>query len=277
MSRAPRTFGIPAARRLGAAWIICLLTLAGCGRSEPPANIVMVNGPDPETLDPALASGIEDLRVISGLFEGLARNDPVTAAAIPGLAERWEISPDGRAYTFHLRDKLSWAPGHRITADDVVYSWRRVLDPRTASEYAGQLFYVNNAEDYNSGKIADPDLVGVHALDDRTVRVELNSPTAFFLDLCAFQTLSVVPRYFIEKYGENWMREPTMPTSGPYLLQSWRLNDKIRLRKNPWYWDAVNTEVGHPRFSRRQHSEHGAQPLRSRRGGHYLGPRLVAR
>jgi oligopeptide transport system substrate-binding protein len=234
MSFWPRTFG--------AAWLVCLLTLAGCGRPEPPASLVTVNGPDPETLDPALASGIEDLRVISGLFEGLARNDPVTAAPIPGLAERWDISPDGCVYTFHLRDKLFWTAGKPITAQDVVYSWRRVLDPQTASEYAGQLYYVKNGEDYNSGRIKDPKLVGVHALDDRTVRVELNSPTAFFLDLCTFQTLCVVPRYFIEQHGEDWMRSPEMPTSGPYLLDCWRLNDKIRLRKNPWYWDAANTK-----------------------------------
>lgn len=203
----------------------------------------MVNGPDPETLDPALATGIEDLRVVSGLFEGLCRNDPVTGAAIPGLAERWEISPDGRIYMFHLRDKLFWEASRPITAADVVYSWRRVLDPHTAAEYAGQLFYVKNGEDFNSGKIKGPDLVGVHALDDRTVRVELNQPTAFFLDLCTFQTLCVVPRYFIEQHGDDWMRAPAMPTSGPYLLEYWRLNDRIRARKNPFYWDAVNTKA----------------------------------
>ena len=230
--------------RLKIACIGLLLALAGCTRSEPQADLVMINGPDPETLDPALATGIEDLRVIAGLFEGLTRNDPVTAAPIPGLAGRWEISPDGCVYTFHLRDNLFWTAGEPITAQDVVYSWRRVLDPQTASEYAGQLFYVKNGEDYNSGKIKDPSLVGVRALDARTVQVELNQPTAFFLDLCAFQTLSVVPRQVIEKYGEDWMRARPLPTSGPYLLDFWRLNDKIRLRKNPFYWDAANTKSG---------------------------------
>src|SRR5271170_3740304 len=107
MSLLPRTLGAsPGARRLLTAWLAGLLALAGCTGSEPPADLVMINGPDPETLDPALATGIEDLRVILGLFEGLTRNDPVTAAAIPGLAERWEISSDGCVYTFHLRDKL---------------------------------------------------------------------------------------------------------------------------------------------------------------------------
>jgi oligopeptide transport system substrate-binding protein len=81
----------------------------------------------------------------------------------------------------------------------------------------------------------------VQALDARTVRVTLNHPTAFFLDLCTFQTLAVVPRKLIEKYGEDWLRARPLATSGPYLLQEWRLNDKIRLVKNPYYWDADNT------------------------------------
>ena len=177
------------------------------------------------------------------LFEGLTRYDPVTARPIPGLAEKWEISTDGRVYTFHLRDKLFWSPGQPITAGDVVYSWRRALDPQTAAEYAGQLYYLTNAEAYNNGSLKDPALVGVHALDSRTVRVELNNPTAFFLDLCAFQTLAVVPRQVIAQYGGQWLRASPLPTSGPYLLDAWRLNDKIRLRKNPCYWDAANTRT----------------------------------
>lgn len=202
----------------------------------------MVNGPDPQTLDPGLATGIEDLRVTAGLFEGLTRYDPVTSAPIPGLAERWDISSNGCIYTFHLRTNLLWTTGHSITAHDVVFTWLHVLNPATAAEYAGQLFYVKNGEEYNGGTIKDPSLVGVHALNDYTVRVELNQPTAFFLDLCAFQTLCVVPQYIVEKYGEEWMNAKPLPTSGPYLLDYWRLNDRIRLRKNPFYWDAANTK-----------------------------------
>jgi oligopeptide transport system substrate-binding protein len=223
------------------ATLLLALAVAGCGRREPKPDLVIINGPDPETLDPALGTGIEDLRVIAGLFEGLTRNDPVTARPIPGLAESWEISPDGCVYTFHLREKLMWSPGDPITAGDVVYSWLRALEPVMASEYAGQLFYIKNGEAYNSGKIKDASQVGVQALDARTVRVTLKQPTAFFLDLCTFQTLAVVPRKVIEKYGEDWLRARPLPTSGPYLLGEWRLNDKIRLVKNPFYWDATGT------------------------------------
>jgi oligopeptide transport system substrate-binding protein len=218
----------------------CLLT-PGCVRREPPADITILNGAEPQSLDPAIIVGQADMRVVQGLFEGLMRLDPKTSRPIPGLAERWEISPDGKTYTFHLRANLVWSTGEPIRADDVVYSWIRALDPATASEYAGQLFYLKNAEEFNAGKIKDPSLVGVHALDPFTVRVELNHPTAFFLDLCAFPTLYVVPRQTIEKYGDHWLMARPLPVSGPYELVYWRLNDKVRLKKNPRYWDAANT------------------------------------
>jgi oligopeptide transport system substrate-binding protein len=144
-------------------------------------------------------------------------------------------------YTFHLRAGAVWSTGDPITAHDFVYSWRRVLAPETAAEYAGQLFFLKNAEEYNTGQLKDPALVGVRALDDRTLRVELHSPIPFFLSLCAFGTLAVVPRQHIERHDERWLTVPPVPTSGPYELVSWRLNDKIRVRKNPRYWDAAGT------------------------------------
>ena len=217
------------------------LLLSGCGRSEPSADLVIANGGEAGSLDPATATTIEDLRVCMALFEGLMRVDPVTAQPVPGLAERFEKSPDGRTYLFFLRTNAVWSTGGRITAHDFVWSWLRVLDPATASEYAGQLFYIKGAEAYFTNKVRNPSQVGVRALDDLTLRVELVNPTAFFLDLCAFQTLYVVPRAAIEKHGDRWMRVRPLAVSGPYQLDQWRLNDRVRLRRNPRYWDAVNT------------------------------------
>jgi oligopeptide transport system substrate-binding protein len=219
----------------------CLLA-SGCIRSDPPADLTILNGAEPETLDPALLTGQPEFRVVIGLFEGLMRLDPKTARPIPGLAGSFEISPDGRVYTFHLRTNLVWSTGGPITADDVVYSWIRALNPATASDYAGQLFYLKNGEDFNAGKIKDPSLVGVHALDKFTVRVELNRPTPFFLDICALPITYAVPRQTIEKYGDRWIMARPLPSSGPYELVYWRLNDKVRLRKNPRYWDAAQTQ-----------------------------------
>jgi oligopeptide transport system substrate-binding protein len=214
--------------------------LNGCG-GGPPADLIIVNGAEPGSLDPAASTGLEELRITMALFEGLMRVDPETARPIPGLAERYTNSPDGLVYTFYLRTNLQWSTGGRITAHDFVYSWLRVLDPATASEYAGQLFYIKNAEAYYKRELKDPEQVGVKAVDDLTLRVELANPTAFFLDLCAFQTLSVVPRTAIEKHGDRWLRSPPVPVSGPYQLEAWRLSDRVRLRANPRYWDAANT------------------------------------
>jgi oligopeptide transport system substrate-binding protein len=172
----------------------------------------------------------------------LTQYDPKTGRPIPGLAERWEISSDGRVYTFYLRTNLVWSTGEPIRADDVVYSWIRALDPATASEYAGQLFFLKNGEDFAAGKIKDPALVGVHALDPLTVRVELSHPTPFFPDICAMPLTCVVPRQTIEKYGDRWLMAKPLPVSGPYELVYWRLNDKVRLQKNPRYWDATHTQ-----------------------------------
>ena len=229
--------------------ILCGLLLStifvfgsGCSRHFGPADVVIINGNEPESLDPAIVSGISEMRITKGLFEGLVRLDPHTASPIPGLAERWDISPDGATYTFHLRQGLAWSTGEPITASDVVYSWMRTLDPATAADYAGQLFYIRNAEDFYMRKITDPAKVGFRALDAATFRVELTQPLAFFLDLCALPALAVVPRQAIEKYGDRWVNNPSLPCSGPYKLGAWRLNDRVRLLKNPHYWDAANTQ-----------------------------------
>ncbi|HMC27955.1 MAG TPA: peptide ABC transporter substrate-binding protein, partial [Verrucomicrobiae bacterium] len=227
-------------------WVsILLLVLAfilcGCAPSERRADLVIINGAEPETLDPAILTGQPDIRVALSMFEGLARFDPVTGEGVPGIAEKWKVSPNGREYTFHLRSNVVWSTGEPITAHDFVYSWLRALNPYTASDYAGQLFFLENAEEYNGGKLKDGALVGVHALDDSTLRVNLNTPCPFFIDLCAFQTLAVVPRKAIDAYGDRWIMKRPLPVSGPYLLEYWRIHDKIRLRKNPRYWDAEHT------------------------------------
>jgi len=128
-------------RTLGPLRLLAFLGLfnAGCARVDSPPDFTINNAAEPETLDPALASGVPDGRVIGALFEGLTRLDPVTATPIPGIAERWEISNDGRVYTFFLRTNAVWSTGDPILAEDVVYSWRRVVNPSTGAYYAGQL------------------------------------------------------------------------------------------------------------------------------------------
>ena len=223
--------------------VLSALLLCGCVPHERRADLVIINGAEPESLDPAIITGFAEMRIVSAMFEGLTRLNARNAAAEPSLAERWEISPDGMTYIFHVRSNAVWSTGEPITAQDFVYSWIRALDPATASDYAGQLFCLKNAEDFNAGKIKDPNLVGVQAVDAHTLRVELNHPTAFFLDVCALQVAAAVPRWTIEKYGDHWLMARPLPSSGAYELVDWRLNDKVRLKKNPRYWDAANTQL----------------------------------
>jgi len=221
--------------------LLLLLLLTGCGPAASRANLVIINGPEPETLDPHLLTGQADGRIALGLFEGLTRYNPVDAQPEPGLADGWTISPDARSYTFHLRPGIRWSTGEPITARDFVWSWQRVLDPGTASEYAGALFYLKNGEAFGTGRLKDFSQVGVHAVDDQTLQVELEAPTAFFLDLLCYTPYTVVPRQQIEKYGDRWLLARPFMASGAYVLDQWRIDDRVRLRRNPNYWDAANT------------------------------------
>lgn len=215
--------------------LLGLLGLSAC-RPLPPADLTILNGPEPSSLDPLLVTGIEELRAVLPLYEGLTRPDPQTYRPQPGIAERWTISPDGRIYTFQLRTNAAWSDGSPIVAADLVYSWRRVLEPTNACSYASLLFTVRGAEDFHLGRTADFATVGVSELGPRELRVELASPCAYFLELCAFQTLSAVPRRCVEAHGDRWVLAPDAVFSGPYRLDFWRLNDRVRLRRNPHYW-----------------------------------------
>jgi oligopeptide transport system substrate-binding protein len=218
--------------------------MTGCFHHEPPADLTIINGAEPESLDPAIVTGVPEMRITKALFEGLTRLDPRTGRPVPALAERWDISPDGRVYTFHLRTNAAWSTGEPITTDDVAWSWTRTLNPATASDYAGQLFCIRGAEAYCTGKVKDPAGLGIQTLDARTLRVELILPLPFFPDVCAFPALAVVPRQAIEKHGDRWLHAKPLPTSGPFLLGDWRLNDRVRLLRNPRYWDAAQTASG---------------------------------
>ena len=222
----------------------------GCQRHDARAELVILNGAEPQSLDPAIVTGQPDGRAAGALFEGLMRFDPHTGDPIPGIAERYDLSPDGLTYTFHLRTNALWSNGEPITAEDFVWSWRRALAPETAADYAGQLFFIRNAEEFctsqtnaATGRRYTGEDVAVQATNSHTLVVELVAPTPFFPDLCAFRTLAVVPRRAIEKYGDRWVRAPDTAFSGPFTLAAWRVNDRIRLAKNPHYWNAAEVRL----------------------------------
>ncbi|WP_347243625.1 peptide ABC transporter substrate-binding protein [Thermogutta sp.] len=295
---------------------------------EPPADFSFCNGTEIKTVDPALVTGQPEGRVVWAIFEGLTTYDPKTLAPRPGVAESWEISEDKRVYTFHLRKNAYWSDGTPITAEDFHWSFRRLLHPETASEYAYELWYVVNAEKYTSGQVqvGDPveieleekppgarpyasgvilrgrivaielgptgtnenqaetspvyvveingrkeyfqkperegqpprdprarayrwllfdfEHVGIKVLDRFTLQMTLNHPVPYFLQIIGFFPMMPVPRHCVEKYGyPAWTKPENIVSNGPFMLQYRRIRDRIRLVKNPWYWDRENVRL----------------------------------
>jgi oligopeptide transport system substrate-binding protein len=343
----------------------------------PPADFTFNNDDEVKTVDPAKATGQPENRIINALFEGLLRlmpapdappNDegtvPMVAAA--GCAELPEVSPDGKTYTFRIRPEAQWSNGDPVTAHDFAWSWRRILHPETAAEYAYQLYYVRGAKAYNRGDLESGDKIevelddrpdplqafprgtmihgvlvetikppvepladdaspeakqraadeaqrkwihivetrlpaapakdassatagaepaidwsqpgprrafselpapntvvqglkvepcrrvlidflaagGVRVVDDRTLVVELNNPTPFFNELVAFYPYFPVHRGCVERHGSpTWTKPANIVSNGPFTLQFRRIRDRIRLAKNPHYWDAANVRL----------------------------------
>lgn len=218
------------------------------------ADFVFNNGTEVSTLDPATVTGVPEGRVIRAIFEGLVIKHPRTLEPLPGMAESWELSDDGLVYTFHIRRGARWSSGEPISAEDFMYSFERFLDPETAAEYAYQLWYVKGAKafttevDDRGQALHDFSTVGITMPDEYTLRMELKSPTPFFMDLMAFYPLFPVNRANIEEaqrlhpstWRHEWLRPANIVTNGPYKVAFRRVNDRIRLVKNHDYWDADN-------------------------------------
>ncbi|MFP4114644.1 MAG: peptide ABC transporter substrate-binding protein [Spirochaetota bacterium] len=203
------------------------------------------NGAEPESLDPALISGVPEHQIYMGLFEGLVVPDPRTLQAQPGVAESWEMSEDGRTYTFNLREDAAWNDGTPITAQTVVDSWLRFLDPDTAADYTYLMAdeaMVAGASEYNSGE-AGPEAVQIRAVDDHTFEVTLDRPRAFFVDMLVHYAFAIHPLHVIEEYGEAWTRPANIVSNGPFKLDEWIPQDRIELVKDPAYWDAENVQL----------------------------------
>ena len=208
------------------------------------------NGGEPKALDPHTVTGVIEERILSALFEGLVNLDLETMEPVPGVAESWEISENGTVYRFLLRNDARWSNGDPVTAHNFVYSWRRILSPAFAAEYAYMLYPIENAEAYHAGAIEEFDSVGVRALDSRTLEVRLRAPTPWFLSLQIHFTFYPVHRPTVESHGDMlqrdtpWTRPGNMVSNGPYRLAEWVPNDRIVVERNPEYWNrnALNLE-----------------------------------
>lgn len=251
---------------LMASVMVCSAALAGCGSSSSStssqapagseaaseaaggaegsaagANVLSVQvGPSPETIDPALNSAVDGANMIIHAFEGLLKMDKDNNI-IPGLAESYDVSDDGLTYTFHLREGLKWSDGSPLTANDFVYSWKRLVDPNTAAPYGSIINVVKGFDEACDPDNPNPDALGVSAPDDNTFVVELGAPYTYFDKLAAFAACVPVNQATIEANGDSWTIDPkTYITDGPYYMTEFTDNDKIVFEKNPNYWDAAN-------------------------------------
>lgn len=225
--------------------------LSGCGESTSAtasgrADLVFVNGAEVTGLDPVAVSDQVSGRVITSLFEGLMRYNK-SGRAEPGVSLEPEVSEDKKTYTFRIRDNATWTDGKSalrpVTSQDFYNSWKRFLEPENGAEYSNIFYCIKNAEDYNTGKLKDFGQVGLATPDAKTFVVTLANPTPYFRDLVAFMCfcpVSVTRGPDKEKFN---FKPGTIVTNGPFILEEWKLNDRIRLRKNPHYWDAANVSL----------------------------------
>ncbi len=212
------------------------------GEGAPADGTLIFNaGEEPASIDPAHSRDIAGLKILMHLFEGLASYDPKDASPVPGAAERWETSADGKTYTFRLRES-KWSNGDPVTAHDFVYAWRRVADPKTASPYANRMFVVRNARRIARGE-APPESLGARAADDRTLEVDLEYVAPYFPQLACLSLFYPVHRPTVEKHGEGWTRPEHLVHNGPYRMVEWRTNDRKVFEKNPAYRAAAEVKL----------------------------------
>lgn len=195
---------------------------------------------EPASLDPAKVVGLPEAQVARDLFEGLV-NQGADGKPEPGVAQSWQTA-DNKRYVFKLRENAKWSNGEPVTAYDFVYSWQRLVDPKTLSPFAwfAQMAGIANADGIISGKVPVQKL-GVTAPDSLTLVVQLNKPVPFFVNLLANFSLFPVPQKTIEKYGNDWTKPENLVGNGAFAMQERVVNEKIVLKPNPYYWDHKNT------------------------------------
>ncbi|HEY0947854.1 MAG TPA: peptide ABC transporter substrate-binding protein, partial [Opitutaceae bacterium] len=251
--------------------VVCagaLLAFAsGCSKREttpaasgpdgaPPKKILHFgNGSEPQDLDPQILTGVPEHHLMNALFEGLVSPDPEDKGVPqPGVAERWEISPDGLVYTFHLRADAHWTDGQPVTAQDFVASYRRMLTPSLGADYAYMLFHLDGAEDFYRGLITDFAQTGCKALDDHTLQLKLRQPAPFLLNAMQHYAWFPVPVHVVEKFGgldrkgTDWTRLENFVGNGPFRLKAWRPNQHLIAERSPTYWDRARVKLDEIHF-----------------------------
>lgn len=218
-----------------------LLLLASTALASAEVVLNRGNDTDPATLDHHLVSTVSESNILRDLYEGLV-TEAADGAVIPSVAESWEISDDGKTYTFHLRPDALWSNGDRVTSEDFAFALNRIMDPATAAPYASLLFDILNAEDVAAGEKPGSAL-GVAAPDPSTLVITLRSSSPYFLQLLTHQTAKPLHRKSFETFGADFSKPGNLVSNGAYTLESFTPNDRIVLKKNPLFWDAANVKI----------------------------------
>ena len=259
------------------ALVLALAAAVSLDRPLPPADFVLIDRSDVYTLDPQRMSYQHELRRARVLYEPLVNLRAADCEIVPGVAERWEVSPDGLTYTFHLRDNAKWSNGDPVTSEDFRYSWRRAILPDSAADYSGLFFSIKGAKAFFDARNAmikefaathakNPSAaeaeamwkrtvelfdstVGLQAPDARTLVVTLDAPLAYFLDLCAFPCFAPVHPATVEAFvsldpatgraiqRHDWTKPGRIVVNGAYVPTIWRYKRDMRLEQNPHYWN----------------------------------------
>ena len=212
-------------------------------------------GADPETFDTAKMSGAPEGRIAFQLFEGLMMPGPTTEGlddpsklVRPAMAESYELSEDGKVYTFKMRKDAKWSNGDPLTAKDFEWSWKRVLTPGFPADYAQMLWVIEGAEAYNKGEQTEWEKVGIKAVDEATLQVTLSHPTPYFPELTAFYTFFPAHQKTVETHGDDWTKPENIVSNGPYKMVSYEPQRELKMTANEHHWEASNLKIKDVRF-----------------------------
>jgi oligopeptide transport system substrate-binding protein len=235
---------------------IVLVSASSCGKRETAVSVGNQkqilhwgNLGEPTDLDPQIISSVSDFNLVMTLFEGLTSYDPKDLHAVPGVAERWESTPDAATWTFHLRADAKWSNGDPVTAHDFIFAFERILTPTLGAEYANMLFLMKNAQAFYERKLKDFSEVGAKAPDDRTLVIALNGPVPYFPHLVSHSAWYPLHKPTLEKYGYvdrrggAWTRAGNHVGNGPFVLAEWKPHQFIRVTKSPTYWDRAAVKL----------------------------------
>jgi ABC-type oligopeptide transport system substrate-binding subunit len=202
-------------------------------RPPPAPRPLRIRWLEPASLDPALAPDAHTDCLIAHLFSGLVALSP-GMAVMPDVARSWEVSAGGRRFLFHLRKDVFWRDGVPVTAHDFEYAWKRSLHPDANSPTASFLYDLRGARAFHQGR-GRADEVGVRALDDVTLLVELAHPVGYFPQLLTHVSWYPIPRHLVEKRGKAWAEDADLVSNGAFVLEAWQRGEQMTLRRNPDY------------------------------------------